>query len=132
MNLDGDGRNQTSTSSAADQRRNGGEVDCWSTSRGHQQGQITPATRFVVIGDPPEKSSTEFVKNYGDILRDAERYQVHKMTLSDFKQQMDYKKSSSVEHFAGGASTSNIGQAALATKAGKAAKAAAKSADSGN
>ena len=52
-----------------------------------------------MIGDPPDKSSPEFVKNNGDILRDAERYQVRKLTLADFKQQMGYQKSSSVEHF---------------------------------
>ena len=55
-----------------------------------------------MIGDAPDKSSEEFKKNHGEILRDAERYHLRKMTLADFKQQMDYQKSSSVEHFGSG------------------------------
>ena len=131
MNLDGDGRNQLSVVRGLIMQ-NGGEVDAWLDEQGHKQGRITADTRFIVIGDAPDKSSQEFFKNFGEIVRAADRYQVHKMTLADFKQQMNYQKSSSVEHFSGGASTSDVGQAALATKAGKAAKAAAKSADSGN
>ncbi len=131
MNLDGDGRNQLNVVRGLIVQ-NGGEVDAWLDEQGHKQGRITADTRFVVIGDAPEKSSPEFVKNHGDILRDAEHYQVHTMTLADFKQQMNYQKSSSVEHFAGSALTTDVSQAALATKAGKAAKAAPKSADNGN
>ena len=85
-----------------------------------------------MVGDAPDKSSQEFIKNHGEILSDAERYQVRKMTLAEFKQQMNYQKSSSVEHFGSGASTSDVGQGRPGPKAGKAAKAAAKHANSGN
>jgi hypothetical protein len=75
----------------------------------------------VVIGDAPEKNaSPEFIKNHGEILRDTERYQLRKLTLADFKQRMNYQKTSSVEHF-GGASTSDVGRAASALKTNKAA-----------
>ena len=87
-----------------------------------------------MIGDAPDKSSPECVKNHGEILRDAERYQVHKMTLVDFKQQMNYQKSSSVEHFGSGTTTSDVSRAASGMRTGKtapkAAPAAAKSEDS--
>src|SRR5271157_1939672 len=131
MNLDGDGRKQVGVV-LGKIRESGGEVDCWLDEQGHKQGQFTADTRFLVKGDAPDKSSAEFIKNNGAIISEAERYQVHTMTLSDFKQQMNYQKSSSVEHFGSGASTSDANRAALATKAGKAAKAAPKSADSGN
>ena len=107
MNLDGDGRNQLSVVRGLIMQ-NGGEVDAWLDEQGHKHGRITADTRFIVIGDAPDKSSQEFVKNHGDILRDAERYQVHKMTLSDFRQQMNYQKSSSITHFASGTAPSNV------------------------
>ncbi|MGO9111681.1 MAG: hypothetical protein ACLP9L_20845 [Thermoguttaceae bacterium] len=131
MNLDGDGHNQLSVVRGLI-IQNGGAVDCWLDEQGHKQGQITADTRFLVKGDAPEKSSPEMIKNHGAIISDAERYQVHKMTLSDFKQQMNYQKSSSVEHLGSGGSTSDASRAAMATKAGKAAKAAPKSGDGEN
>ncbi len=81
MNLDGDGRNQLSVVRGLI-NQNGGMVDCELDEQGHKQGQITADTRFIVVGDAPDKSSHEFMKNHGDILRDAERYQVHKLTLA--------------------------------------------------
>ena len=110
MNLDGDGRNQLNVvRRLIDQ--NGGEVDCWLDERGHKQGQVTSNTRFIVKGDAPDKGSTETIKNHGDILRDAEHYQVHTITLPDFKQQMGYQKSSSVEHFGTSAPSVDAGKA---------------------
>ena len=137
MNLDGDGRNQLGVVRGMI-NESGGKVDCELDEQGRKQGAITASTRYVVIGDAPDKSTPEFVKNHGDILRDAERYQVHKMTLVDFKQQMNYQKSSSVEHFGGGGASSDVGSAASGLKPGKAAApapkaapAASKSEDSG-
>ena len=124
MNLDGDGRNQLSAVRGMI-NENGGAVDCELDEQGHKQGQITANTRYLVVGDAPDKSSPEFMKNHDEILRDAERYQVRKMTLSDFKQQMNYQKSSSVEHFGGSATAGEISRAASAAKAGKAAPKAA-------
>jgi len=132
MNLDGDGRNQLRIVRGLI-NENGGAVDCELDEQGHKRGQITANTRFIVIGDPPDKSTPEVIKSHGEILRDAEHYQVRKMTLSDFKQQMGYQKSSSVEHFGNGGSTSSgVGRASSAPKAGSAPKAAPKSEDSGS
>ena len=90
-------------------------VDCWLDEKGLKQGHITAGTRYIVIGDPPDKSSPEFMKNNGDILRDGEHYEVPKMSLGDFKQLMGYQKSSSVEHFGSGSTTfSSVGKAASA------------------
>jgi hypothetical protein len=58
------------------------------------------------------------------------------MMLPDFKQQMGYQKSSSVEHFGGaGAMSSGVGRAAspaAAPKTGGAEKAPAKGGDDGD
>ena len=98
MNLDGDGRNQLSVVRGLI-NQSGGAVDCELDEQGHKQGQITADTRFIVVGDAPDKSSAEFVKNHGEILHESERYHLQVLKLNDFKQQMGYQKTSSVEHF---------------------------------
>jgi hypothetical protein len=131
MNLDGDGRNQINIVRGLIEQ-SGGVVDCELDEQGKKQGQITADTRYVVVGDVPDKSSQEFMKNHGAILHDVDRYHVNIIKLPDFKQQMNYQKSSSVEHF-GGATTSDVSRAANAAKKTPAPKAAAtKSEDEGN
>jgi hypothetical protein len=98
MNLDGDARNQLNTVRGLI-NQNGGAVDCWLDEQGHKQGQITAETRYLVVGDAPERSSAEATRSHADILRDAERYPVHKLTLGEFKERMGYQKSSLVDHF---------------------------------
>ena len=44
-----------------------------------------PTPAIIVIGDAPDKGSTEIIKNHGDILRDAERYHVHTMNAQRFQ-----------------------------------------------
>ncbi|MGA2256749.1 MAG: hypothetical protein ABSG53_19035 [Thermoguttaceae bacterium] len=136
MNLDGDGRNQLSAVRGMI-NETGGKIDCELDEQGHKQGAITANTRYIVIGDAPDKSSAEFKQNHNAILHDADRYQVHKLLLNDFKQQMSYQKSSSVEHFENGATTGDVNnRAASALKTSKAAPKAVttapKSEDSGN
>jgi hypothetical protein len=119
MNLDGDGRNQVGAVRGMI-KESGGEVDCELDEQGRKQGQITPDTRFIVVGDLPDKASPDTMKNNGVILEEAKRYNVQVMKLSDLKQQMGYQKSSSVEHFgASGASSSELNQKANALKAAK-------------
>ena len=65
MNLDGDGRNQLNVVQGLISQ-NGGVVDCWLDEQGHKQGQITADTRYIVVGDAPDKSSAEFMKNHGE------------------------------------------------------------------
>jgi len=131
MNLDGDGRNQLSVVRGLI-NQNGGAVDCELDEQGHKQGQITSGTRFVVVGDAPDNRAPDFVKNNGEILRDAERYHVQILKLSDFKQQMGYQKSSSVEHFGSGPSPSDLNRGAGAARTSRPApKTGAASDDSG-
>ncbi len=125
MNLDGDSRNQLSVVRGLI-NQNGGAVDCELDEQGHKQGQITADTRFIVVGDAPDKSSPEFMKNNGEILRDAERYHLQVLKLADFKQQMGYQKSSSVEHFgSSGTSPGDVSRAASAARTSKPAPKAA-------
>jgi hypothetical protein len=134
MDLDGDGHNQLGVVRGLI-LQNGGAVDCWLDEQGHKQGQITADTGFLVEGGSPDKSTPEFKNNHGAILHDAERYHLHTMKLNEFKQQMGYQKSSSVEHFGGASRTaSDVSRAAMAAKAApKPAKAAAaKSGDGEN
>jgi hypothetical protein len=123
MNLDGDGRNQVNTAIGL-VKSYGGVVDCWLDEQGHKQGQITAATQYVIHGDLPDKSSAETVKNNGEIIKEAVRYQLHDWSLADFKQKMNYQKSSSVERFGAGATGGGSERPAVMPKP-KAAKAPA-------
>jgi hypothetical protein len=126
MNLDGDGRNQVNTAIGL-VKSYGGVVDCWVDDRGRRQGEITASTQYIIKGDMPDKSSPELAKNSGDIERDAAHNQLRVWTLSEFKQRLNYQKSSSVERFGAGASSGDSGSPAAPARAPKAAKAPAAS-----
>jgi uncharacterized coiled-coil protein SlyX len=128
INLDGDGRNQVKTAIGL-VKNYGGVVDCWLDEQGQRQGSITTATQYLVRGDLPDKSSAATVKNNSDIERDASQYKLHDWTLSEFKQRLNYQKSSSVEHFGAGASSGDTGPAPAAAKTPAAPKAPAASSD---
>ena len=110
MNLDGDGHNQIGVVRGLI-NESGGVVDCWLDEQGEKHGQITSETTFLVLGDPPDKSSEKFRKSHTEILDDVTRYHVQTLKLAEFKQQMNYQKSSSVEHFGSSVSSSNVGRA---------------------
>ena len=102
MNLDGDGHNQVNTAIGLI-KSCGGTVDCWLDEQGRRQGQIEPATtQYIIQGDAP--TSPEAVKADKEIVGDATRYKLKVWSLADFKQRMNYQKSSSVERFGAGPS----------------------------
>ena len=98
MNLDGGGRNQLGVVRGLI-GQNGGVLDCWLDEGGHKQGQFTADTRFIVVGEAPDRGSPEFLKNHANFLREAEQYPVRKMTLSEFQQRMGYQTPRAAEHF---------------------------------
>ena len=128
MNLDGDGRHQAGAVISLI-RSSGGVVDCWLDEHGQEMGRITSGTQYLVTGDPPDKSSKEMIDNNAKILGDAERNQLHRMTLTDLKQKTNYQKSSSVEHFGAGAGSVDANAAARAARAAAKAKPASKAPD---
>jgi len=71
----------------------------------------------------------EMKDNNAAILRDADHYQLRRWTLAEFKQKMNYQKTSSVEHFGVGASSADAEHAASAAKASRAKAAATKAED---
>jgi hypothetical protein len=123
MNLDDDGHNQVKAAIAL-VKNYGGIVDCWLDEQGRKQGVITAATQYIIHGDAPNAGSPDAVKNNTDIERDASRYQLHSWTLADFKQKLNYQKTSSLERYGSGASSADSGPAPAATPAPKANKAA--------
>ncbi len=128
MNLDGDGHNQVNTAIGL-VKIYGGVVDCWLDEQGHMQGKIIPlTTQYIIKGDLPDKGTPEMKQNNTVIESDAAKNKLHEWTLSEFKQQVNYQKSSSVENFGVGASSS--GDAERPTAAPKAAPKAKAPADS--
>lgn len=111
MNLDGDGRNQVKAAIAL-VKQYGGVVDCWLDEQGRKVGAITVATSYIIRGDAPNTASQDAVKANVEIERDATNYQLKPWSLADFKQKLNYQKTSSLESFGSGASSGDTGPAA--------------------
>jgi hypothetical protein len=88
MNIDGDGRNAVAVVRNLI-RGNGGDVDCWMDESGNKNGEVTFKTRWLVRGDDP-KDGKQF-DAMTKIVRDAARVDARTITLSELKQQVDYK-----------------------------------------
>lgn len=99
MDIDGDGRNALGTVNSLI-TMNGGVVDCQIDEKGKRSGEMTAHTRFLVLGDEPSvKGQQEAIQAYSRMVSDAERLGVRKMTLTELKQKMGYKKQVTVERF---------------------------------
>ena len=119
MDIDGDGRNALGTVNNLI-TMNGGVVDCQIDEKGKRTGELNAHTRFLVLGDEPSvKGQQEAIQAYSRMVSDAERLGVRKMTLSELKQKMGYKKQMAVERF--GRDTSGPGPGVKPPAGGKAA-----------
>jgi hypothetical protein len=121
MNIDGDGRNALGTVHNLI-TMNGGLVDA-EQDGAKCNGEIKPSTRYLVTGDEPNaKASQEDVRVFTRMVADADRLGVRKMSLTELKQKMGYKKSGAVERFGHGDSApENHKSAASSGSNGKAA-----------
>ena len=124
MNLDGDGRNQLNVVRGLI-NQNGGEVDCWLDEQGHKQGQHhgrhpfrrdwrCPRQEFAGVREEPWRYPSRCRALPGP-HDDAGRFQAAD-ELSEVELGGAFCRQRS--------RTTDVSQAALATKAGKAAKAA--------
>ncbi len=121
MDLDGDKHNQVNTAIGL-VKSFGGVVDCWLDDQGRRHGTITPSTQYWIKGDSPAANFVRKATAISNAMPRTIRLKV--WTLSDFKQRLNYQKSSSVEDFGSGASSSGDAAPPPAAKAPKAAKAA--------
>ncbi|OHB80772.1 MAG: hypothetical protein A2V98_04520 [Planctomycetes bacterium RBG_16_64_12] len=81
-------------------RMNGGVVDCYVTDEGQRGGNLTNDTRYLVLGDAPDETSTEARRNARrDLLNDAEQRGLMKITLRDLLDKMGWKNQTPVVHF---------------------------------
>ena len=119
MDLDEDGHNQLGTVSQL-VTANGGVVDCLLDPLGNRLGELSPRTRYLVLGNEPStKSPPELVKQYSLLVGEADRLNIKKMTLSELKQRMGYKKTVLVEHFVPVPPAADVGHPAAITSAAK-------------
>ncbi|MDH3719194.1 MAG: hypothetical protein OES79_13835 [Planctomycetota bacterium] len=73
-------------------KRNGGLVDAYVDDGGRRTGRISPATKFLITGEPPDEKSEKDVRDaYGRMLDDAEEYAVGQMPLDDFLEYIGYR-----------------------------------------
>ncbi len=92
VDLDGDGRSDLARLIALI-KRNGGVVDVAVDDNGVRQGaRLTPATKFLVLGErPSDTSNPKVLDEYRKVLEEAEENGVRRMTLSDFLVIMGYE-----------------------------------------
>jgi hypothetical protein len=99
MDLDGDGRNQIATVRNLI-TMNGGVVDAEMDEKGKRTGEMNIHTRYLVMGDEPgTKGQQEAISSYSNMVREADRLGIRKLSLSDLKQKMGYKKDATVQRF---------------------------------
>jgi hypothetical protein len=91
MDIDGDGK-----SDQALLRNlivmNSGVVDAEVDEKtGKIIGQVTPGTRYLVEGDPPEGKGAEYLKSFSKIVGDAKNFGVPTVKVKDLLAQMGWK-----------------------------------------
>lgn len=95
LDVDGDGVNDIATvESKIDQ--NGGKVVAKHDTSGNKTGQIDVSTRYIVVGDPPEDSAA--LAAFTDMLRDAERYNVQKISVRELYNALGFQGEAKTEH----------------------------------
>ncbi len=86
----------------------GGVVDCWIADSGKSknkvQGEITLNTNCLILGAAPDEKGDSAQRDaFTKILREAERYRIQKIQLSDFLQRIGWKNMSPVVRYGQGA-----------------------------
>ena len=103
MDINGDGKNNMALLRDLISM-NGGVVDCDVDPRGKVNGEISPQTRYLVLGDKPsEKGDTTGLAAYSKIREEAESLGIQKISLGDMLERMGYKAQSQVVNFGVGA-----------------------------
>jgi hypothetical protein len=91
IDLSGDGRSDLRQLIALI-KRNGGMVDAYVDDIGRRTGRISPATKFLIMGErPDEKSDQDVLDAYRKMLEDAQEYAVGQMSLDDFLEYIGYR-----------------------------------------
>jgi hypothetical protein len=95
LDLDGNGLNDIALIESKI-IQNGGTVVAKHDSVGNRTGEITVSTRYIVVGDPPEEPAA--LSAYSDLLRDAERFNVQKISVRELYNAMGFQGEAKTEH----------------------------------
>ncbi len=108
MDLDGDGKSDLETVLRII-TLNGGVVDTYITDEGELHGKFTNQTRYLVLGDAPdETSSDERLKARNDFLTDARGRAITEIKLKDLLNKMGWKNQAPVVRFGRGANPNDF------------------------
>lgn len=92
MDIDGDGRSDLEELRNLI-KSNGGVVDFWLDDEGNKNGEITNATKYLVIGKrPTEGSTTQQINARKWILDEQKRLNLRTMSLDELLNRMGYKR----------------------------------------
>jgi hypothetical protein len=99
MDVDGDGKNKVALLRDLISM-NGGVIDCEVDERGKLNGEISPQTRYLVLGDKPsERGDPTGLTAFSKIKGEAESLGIQKISLGDLLDRMGYKPQSHLVNF---------------------------------
>jgi hypothetical protein len=102
IDLDKDGRSDLARMHTLI-KMNGGEVDAPRDAEGKRAGKMTIDTRYLVVGETPDASSTEQEQqDYTLMEGQAEQLGVERISLGKFLDRMGWKSQSRLARFGGG------------------------------
>jgi len=78
---------------------NGGVLDCQVDEKGKRSGELTLNTRYIILGDAPEKGTREVLDAYTKIRSEAEKLGVEKITAKELLSRMGWKNQSKVVRY---------------------------------
>jgi hypothetical protein len=98
LDVDGDGRNDVRIVINLI-TLNGGVVDCYLDEKGEIVGQMTPNTRYLVIGDRPDDTQETQVKGNATMNETAASLGVASIALPELLERMSWKNPTPVVHY---------------------------------
>ena len=109
MDVDNDGRDQRKlvrdliTSS-------GGVIDAESDDKGSKVlGELTPSTRYLVLGSPPDaKSSKEVLAAYSKLIGDADKLAIEKISVAELLNRMGWRSPAKVVSYGAGGNAGRL------------------------
>jgi hypothetical protein len=109
MEVDNDGR---------DQRKlvrdlitsNGGVIDAEIDEKGNKVlGELTPSTRYLVLGTPPDaKSSKEGLAAYSKLIGDADKLNIEKISVAELLNRMGWRSPAKVVSYGVGGNAGRL------------------------
>ncbi|MCA9270585.1 MAG: hypothetical protein KDA41_19015, partial [Planctomycetales bacterium] len=81
LDIDGDGDDDSATLRAMIEKTKG-TIEAAVAADGRRTGKLTPATRYLVVGEAPSGAGSEAIESYGQLLREARELGIDQISPS--------------------------------------------------